>query len=210
MATGFEIVAGKIFDVILGEAFHGALAEFMAGQAAMAREEIVRQLERGKLWAITDDKAAAAIFVYLRAARDGAARINLRMMAEALINAAQEPTFAPDEFRRQADALASLSRDEVLLLAAFLRAHRHAAEQRRDAVDSKKSADLAWAAILADPSQFPPGFDVIPVGAALGRTGWVVPGSGFGTITYYTTSLFDGVARLVDFEARKLDAEGGA
>jgi hypothetical protein len=210
MATGLEIIGGKqLFDLILGEAFHGALAKFMAAQADIAREEIVKQLEKGKLWAITDDKGAAAIFVYLRAARDGAARINLRMMAEALINAAQEPTFAPDEFRRQADALASLSRDEVLLLAAFLRAHRHAAEQSGEALNSKKTADFAWAAILADPSQFPLGFDIIPVAAALGRTGWVVPGSGFGTLTYYTTSLFDGVARLVDFEARKLDLGAG-
>jgi len=207
MTAVVAIVGEKLFDLILGETFHGALGKVMEGRAKMAREEIVKQLQKGKLGAIADDDAAAAMFTYLRAAQEGAARINLRMMAEAFVNASREPTFAPDEFRRQSIALASLSRDEVLLLAAFLRANRAAAPGPGEPNDGTKAMSVAWASILADKSQFPPAFDAIALAAALARTGWVVPGSGFGAITYYTTGAFDGVARLVDFELARMELE---
>jgi hypothetical protein len=105
--------------------------------------------------------------------------------------------------------LSSLSRDEVLLMAAFLRANRAAAPGPGEPNDSTKSTSMAWGSILGDASQFPPGFDAIAVAAALARTGWIVPGSAYGGIAYYTTAAFDGVARLVDFQLARLDLENG-
>jgi hypothetical protein len=205
MSTGLEIVGGKIFDLILSETFGGAIGRLMENRARMAREEIVKQLEKGKHWAITDDDAAAAIFSYLRAAQEGAARVNLRMMAEALFNAAQESTFEPVEFRRHASALASLSRDEVLLLAAFLHTKRAIPMPApSDAEGMRRAADHVWISILGDAAQFPEGFEILGVVAALTRTGWVIPVSSVGQINYFTTSDFDRVARLVDFEVVRL------
>src|ERR1700722_15457593 len=161
MSVLLTIAGEKLFDLILGETFHGALGRIMAGRAEMAREEIVKQLQKGKLGAIADDDAAAAMFTYLRAAQEGAARINLRMMAEAFVNASHEPTFAPNEFRHQSLAPASLSRGGVLLLAAFLRANRAAAPGPGEPNDGTKSMSVAWASILADTSQLPPVLDCL-------------------------------------------------
>ncbi|HEY3814886.1 MAG TPA: hypothetical protein VGL66_16835 [Caulobacteraceae bacterium] len=198
MMIGTDVILEKIFDAIVGETLHGALERLMANRMAIAREEILAQLKKGKHWAISDDDAAAATFTYLRAAQEGVARENLRMIAEALVNGAQEATFAPDEFRRHANTLANLSRDETILLAEFIRVHRAYAASDQVIAPENYSA-VIWASISQ--TSFPPGFDFVATAGALSRTGWVVPQSGFGGITYCTSATFDAVSRLVDFEA---------
>jgi hypothetical protein len=199
MSTIVAIAGAKIIDELWGTAAHGVWDRFKTLRMAKAREILLGELRNGKHWAITDDQAVAALFAYARAASEGAARVNLRMIAEALANSAQEPSFAPDEFRRHADSLAGLSRDEILLLASFIRANRHAALQPDEPQDQTRRASMAWASVLKDPD-IPPALDTIALAAALGRTGWIAPASSYGGLTYYTTSVFEGVVRLVDFE----------
>jgi hypothetical protein len=74
------------------------LKAYQQKRAEEARETLRTALSKGKHWAITEDQAAAALFAYMRAAEEGAARVNLEMIAEAFANSAQEPSFAPDEF----------------------------------------------------------------------------------------------------------------
>lgn len=199
-----ELIASKLFDEIAGAVFHGALDRFLKQQRAVAREEIMRQLKLGRHWAIQDDDAAAVMFGYLRAVQEGAARVNLRMIAEALFTGAQEPIFVPNEFLRHAASLAGLTRDEILFLAAFIQANRDATSQPGDPSDPTKRSMIAWSLMLK-PSDTSTTLDVIAHAAALGRTGWVVPVSVYGGLTYYTTSIFDAVARLVDFERVKME-----
>jgi hypothetical protein len=205
MITIGSAVAAKVFDEIAGATFHTALDRLVARHRAIGREALLEQVRKGKPWAIQDDDAAAAMFAYLRAVQEGAAKANLRMIAEALFNAAQEPTFAPDEFRRHADALAALSRDEILLLAAFIRANKATEGRPGDQTDPNIRAGLVWATILQGGEL--PGLDVLALAAALGRTGWIEPLAGGGGMMYYTTSAFSTIERLVDFEGAKLEVE---
>jgi hypothetical protein len=71
---------------------------------------------------MSEDDAAAFLLRYLRAAQEGAARLNLRLMARVVVGKAHagEPLYA-DEFLRYADTLASLARNEVVLLGALIR-----------------------------------------------------------------------------------------
>jgi hypothetical protein len=102
-------------------------------------------LSRGKFWAITDDKAAAAMWRYLRAAMEGAARRNLELLAEALVSGAVDPEFAPDEFKRQADRLDGVSRKEIIVLAAFLRTNTLPAADGEAALVTRFKATIARA-----------------------------------------------------------------
>lgn len=188
-------LAGKVVDVLS----EGALQKLLSGRMREARERLMKEVAKGKPWVITDDEATAALFAYFNAAREGAARINLQMIAEALAAGASEPTFAPDTFRRHAGDLASLSRDEVLVLAAFHRANGKAASQP----DSEKSVRSSAWALMRDQgwTGLPQSLDIYAAITALGRTGWVSSASGFGSLIYYTTASFEEIARLVDLQA---------
>ena len=109
-----------LVDYIQGKVADDILRRLMHGRHEAARDVLAAKMAKGRPWLASEDDTAAALFTFVRAAQEGAARLNLRLMAEAMTNAAQEPTFAPDVFRYHAAMLASLSRDEVRLLAAFV------------------------------------------------------------------------------------------
>lgn len=70
---------------------------------------------------IRDDDAAAIIFRYMRAAEEGAARLNLKLMAQVIVGLVSAPGFYANDFLIWADVLASLRRDEVLILGVMYR-----------------------------------------------------------------------------------------
>lgn len=187
-----------LIDYIEGKVADDVLRRLMHGRREAARDSLAAKMARGKPWLASEDDTAAALFTYVRAAQEGAARLNLRLMAEAMTNAAQEPTFAPDVFRHHAAVLAGLSRDEVRLLAAFARENRTAAAEPDDPTDAFKRVALVWTRLLNDTAS---GLEVTALAGALTRTGWLVTYSGFGGLVYATSRAFEDVVRLVDFEA---------
>jgi hypothetical protein len=195
----------------LKEAVPHALAELQRRHLEAAREIIVRRLQRGKLWAISDDDAAAALWTYLRAAQEGAARRNLEMMAEALATAAAEPSFYPNEFRRQASVLADLSREEVYVLAAFIRAKRGFPGGGEDGAAKAGEWQAVCTDLLRQPALFPDGYAVEAHTAGLLRTGLVLPWSGLDAFTgFSSTPRLIALARLVDFQLAAEASEGTA
>lgn len=194
---------------VVAAAFKAAVPKavrlYQARQATKAREAIAKQLSRGKYWAITDDKAAAAMWRYLRAAMEGAARRNLDLLAEALVNGAVDPEFAPDEFKRQADRLETLDRKEVIVLAAFLHVNSLPAVQNEVALVSRYRAAVLRAIesnLLVDEEE------VDTCMTALTRTGWISHANGYGFAGFRLTSELIRLSGLVDFHAassRELD-----
>lgn len=175
------------------------LKDYQRQRAVEARDTLLNALAQGKTYRITDDQAAAAIFAYMRAAEEGAARLNLGMIAEAFANAAQEPTFAPDVFRRHTRMLADLSREEIIVVAQLIKANRVAQTAQPNEVGQTILRELDRA--LVGPDKFfksRAGF-YRHLGA-LQRTGIVVGTSaGFGHV-YMPTGLLDEIERLVDFD----------
>ena len=209
MPSLVAIAAGKIIDELWSEAFHGAIGRLMERRARQAREVLEAELRKGRHWAITEDAAAAAIFSYLRAAREGTARVNLQMIAEALRNSAEEPTFASDEFRRHVNILAELSNEEIVVLAAFIR-HRRREGEGIDQDGSRKSGEWndVCSSLLERRHLFRDGHEVVAHTVGLLRTGLVIPWSGLGAYTGFSaTPRLDALARLVDFELASLELE---
>lgn len=194
-----------LVDYIQGKVADDVLRRLMHGRREAAREELAAKMAKGKPWLASEDDTAAALFTYVRAAQEGAARLNLQLMAEVMTNAAREPTFAPDVFRHHVAALASLSTDEVRLLAAFARENRAAAAEPDDPTDAFKRVSLVWARLLNDQTS---GLEVTALAGALTRTGWLITYSGFGGLVYSTSRAFEDVVRLVDFEAELAELRG--
>ncbi|KAA3500804.1 hypothetical protein DXM27_16505 [Rhizobium rhizogenes] len=94
------------------------LKRVLKKRADAAREILIEEMKLGHKFKeeISEDEVAATIFRYMRAAEEGAARRNLRFLAAvAAGQAAQEGLYA-DTFLRWADVIASLSREEIIVL----------------------------------------------------------------------------------------------
>lgn len=74
-------------------------------------------------------EAAAILFRYQRAAEEGAAKLNLRMLAAVFAGQAMHRSVAADDFLYLADILAPLKREEVILLGTMVRLHAKQTEQ---------------------------------------------------------------------------------
>jgi hypothetical protein len=95
----------------------------MRGREEAARDIMFDELRLGRVdhAAISDDSIVSVIVRYLRAAREGAARLNLRLLAKAVAGTLATGELIADEFLVHADMLTSLTRTEILVIAALYR-----------------------------------------------------------------------------------------
>lgn len=204
-----EIAGSAIVGKVFGAAASGAFYLLKKKRLDVAREVIQRELEKGKVWAIADDEAAAALFTYLRCAEEGVARLNLEMIAEAFVNGAQDLSFAPDEFRRLAGKLADLSREEILVLAVLMK------EQRREVDPSGNPVigQFFWKGVvdslLLNTAIFPNHATILGHCSALTRTGWLAGSTGWDAEGYIPTPQIYPVEQLVEWRRAAQVAETG-
>ncbi|RDJ16948.1 hypothetical protein [Rhizobium grahamii] len=88
-----------------------------------ARDILLAEIRQGRsLIEFHDaDEAAAITYRYMRAAEEGAARLNLRLLAGVIVGSAEGPGLYADDFLRWADILAGLKREEVITLGVIQR-----------------------------------------------------------------------------------------
>ena len=88
-----------------------------------ARRILQEEIARGtkSLSDVPDEELASVAFRYLRAATEGTARLNLRLMAATASGQANGAGLYADEFLRWADLIANLRREEVIVLATLYR-----------------------------------------------------------------------------------------
>ncbi|MCX4151752.1 MULTISPECIES: hypothetical protein [Paraburkholderia] len=167
-----------------------------------ARTIMLRALKEGSVTLCESDleESVAVLYRYLRAAEEGAARRNLRLLAGVFAGQVSGQSIAADEFLYYADILSPLRREEVLLLGTL---HRIWIEQCAASPDVSKRRTGTLGALKAEliPSVFEDDSDFVSVLASLTRTGLVSPFSGFGGEYYQPSPLLQRLARMVDFEA---------
>lgn len=193
---------------LVGKAFLAAgkmaYAKLQQQRLERARQIILKRLKAGKWWVITEDEGAAALFAYLRAAEEGAARRNLELIAEVLANGAVDPEFDTNEFRRHARHLAELSREEAIALGIVMKADQLVSDPKKDPWRPLADFAVNQSGTFDSPEHFS------EVLAGLMRTGYVRPLSLFGTMGFYPTREVERLARLVDVDAvvKAAEAEG--
>jgi hypothetical protein len=143
-----------------------------------------------------EDDRVAVVYRYLRAAWEGGARVNLRLLAKAIVGRLWLNTLVPDEFLPHADALAALSRDEIVLIATMYRVHYRN--------DSKP----VWDTAVSELKEF--GWSDDHARATAGRalrSGYVIAGTGFGALKFRLSPMLLDLCKTVDF-ADALRREG--
>ncbi|KKC34841.1 hypothetical protein WH91_01025 [Devosia psychrophila] len=100
-----------------------AWRSLIAQRVAAARDILTGEMSRGTkaLHDVAEDEVAAVTFRYMRAAIEGTARLNLRLMAATASGQAHGAGLYADDFLRWADLIASLRREEVIVLATLYR-----------------------------------------------------------------------------------------
>lgn len=153
----------------------------------------------------TDD-AAAILFRYLRAAQEGAARLNLGLLGSCIHGQITASALYADQFLYHADLLASLKREEVMLLAALLRQIKKFDDEIARGVEIPEGTSrtaMVHERILEELTGSPPFLTkehVVAIAAATQRTGLLILSAGFGGQFIIAGPLLAEVERLIDIE----------
>lgn len=103
---------------VAGAAGAEALHRLLAKRAETARETLIEELRKGVHTpaSFSEDEFAAVLFRYLRAAQEGAARQNLRLLARLISGMSAQGSLHASDFLRWADVLQSLTPQEIVFL----------------------------------------------------------------------------------------------
>lgn len=188
-----------------GAGLAAVLKAVMTRREKVARETLLAELANtGRLPVDAEiDDCVAILYRYARAAQEGTARLNLRLLAAVFAGQVREREIVADDFLHYADMLASLRRRDVVVLGTLLRITEDPGDER---LENAQKIHIAAIGELV-PSVFDTAADYNATAAALQRTGLVVGvamGGGFGpggaAILYRPTALLFELHRLVDIE----------
>jgi hypothetical protein len=152
-------IAGDLFPVVtgipLGSTLVSSVHRLIDTRRRQARDILIEELSQGRAFieSILEVDELAAIFLkYVRAAEEGTARLNLRLMAMAIRGMTHKRTLTANRFLYYAGFLATLSREEVIALATLY---------ENEALEPDRVSDMSLAAEHAcaqGKSLFPPFF----------------------------------------------------
>lgn len=194
----------EIVTDVVGKLGYGAalsplskpLNDYVVRRANIALAILANAL-RGKGWRLDEDQTAGIYLTYQRGVEEGAAEPNMRLMADAIASLAQEATFSTATARRHLNHLAGLSREEVVICAAF---YRELASRGASVPDRNDYATFeAVRTALVGLPMFPTFDHFWGAVAGLCRTGWIAPVSGWDGGFYAASPQLTEVGKLVDF-----------
>lgn len=172
-----------------------------------AREIWLEEIRRGKRDIVDvgqQDEAAAILFRYQRAAIEGTARLNLRLMASIAAGQSERGNFRADEFLAWSDSVATLRREELILLAEMFRAEREMPASLTPAERDLWPLAGKWEAVhrVIIPDPFRDAEEVQAAAASASRSGLVMATSGGfdDPVTYVTTSRLARLVQLASIE----------
>lgn len=178
-----------------GSTVQAAIEGFFKRRSDAAREIMLEELNAGVKsphQLAASDEDIACIIRYLEAARLGAARVNLRLMARAYVGQVAGSNLVADEFLQHVTGLSTLSRSELIVLATMLRVH---------ARSSEPIEKFPWIECLAElESQGWSQERAQGCAAACMRSGFVVAASAWDLIAFRPSPQLLDLARTVDFD----------
>lgn len=199
-AIAADMVA--LTDVPVGNVLIEAVQAVQERRQRQPREILLEELRQGEALierAEEIDELAAIMLKYVRAAEEGTARLNLRMMAMIIRGMSLKRTLVASRFLYYANFLATLSREEVIAITTLYKNERRSRLKIPIENDARARARADTKAELI-PSIFPTERHLNGVLQSASRTGLVVPLSGWGSLVYQTTPLMKEIASLAKLQ----------
>ena len=196
-ATGFIVGTG---NELLSKLFNDRAEK----ARAIAIQEI-KKCGRSKFDLPDADQFIAIVYRYARAALEGTAELNLKILAKIMKGQAIEGAIYATEFNEFADIVSSLKTREVVYLGTMLRLYSKGnlvqKEDSNDSYDIEQSVMIRMIKQLQGTEHFPEKRDLKACEAGLQRTSLIYPVSQLisgGTI-YAPSSDLERLAQLVEF-----------
>lgn len=185
-----------------GDLANRALDAVLRKRAEQARDILLDELRHGEKTLSSDDieEGVAILYRYARAAHEGTARLNLRLMAQVLVGQLRTERLQANEFLVYADVLTALRRDEIVLLGCFYR-HWHTLASDQTERDPRAFEAQKMTRSELVPQYFANDGEVDAAFAAIVRTGLLGTTTGFDGGTYWPTRLFAKLCSDARFEA---------
>jgi hypothetical protein len=192
-----DLPFGNTIEAVLG----GLLRKIQAKRQERARVILIDEIATGKRTPRSvheADEFVAILYRYLDAARQGAATLNLRLLAKVIAGQFEREEVQADEFLRFADILTTLTKDEVIFLGTL---HRHFEKDK-----SARGAVVVYREVIDElaTSKSMDSKEIRAIAAALQRTGLILPittvvtgGAGF---QCQPSPLLDRLIRLISLE----------
>lgn len=177
-----------------------AIASYLQRRLEESRDMLLEELRQGNIDRIEFDseyELGGVLFRYFNAVRDNAARLNLRLMAKAMVGQARNDQIYADEFTRYANILSAMTRDEVI---ASITVYKYTLDIERTPVTSfsdprtQKMVDDVVPSLFADVDYF------ISVCGALTRFGLVINSNDGNSFRFVSTSIMANLTKLIDFQ----------
>lgn len=148
-------------------------------RAVKARDIAISEMKKGsrdKLDVADPDEFVAILYRYMRAATEGQATINLRLMAQVMRGHAVNPSLFASDFLAYADLISSLRREEVVFLATMLKFTRAGGQIPKtddsgELYDLEQSVEIELRRSLLGTEFFPNRESVSACELAIQRTG---------------------------------------
>ena len=205
-----SIIASAFSDMLAHFQFGGASVTSAIAQTAIAgylrrrleesHDVLLEELRQGNIDRIEFDseyELGGVLFRYFNAVRDNAARLNLRLMAKAMVGQVRNEQLYADEFTRYANILSAMTRDEVI---ASITVYRYTLDIERTPVTSfsdprtQKMVDSVVPSLFVDSDYF------IAVCGALARFGLVIDSNDGNSFRFVSTPIMANLAKVVDFQ----------
>ena len=203
----FAALAGELWIAAsAGGARSAALSSVLGWRLEEAAEILdseLRQIKRRLTRVGEVEEAAGMVFRYVRAAEEGASQINLRIMAKAIRGLAAGGRPKASAFLRYADAVASLSVDEICAIYSLLDKTNELDRQGL----TKDRDGKAWSLMIEDlvPRLFPDQQAVADTLLTASRTGLVTKAAPFKLGPFATTPLLHELASFASLDRAIVD-----
>jgi len=209
MANLPEIIGALAADALSAFSIPGgstaavAIAAYGKWRSDQAREILFGELCNGGKspeQVSAQDDGIAVIHGYLRAAWEGRARLNLRLLAKAIVGQLQAGNLVADEFFLYAESLAGLSRDEIILISTLFRQHHKIPDVPEDEMGEREKQS-PWLAAMADMEA--KGWSKDKTSAVAGRcmrSGFVIAQSAWDGLAFKASPMLLDLCKTVDFD----------
>ena len=210
MSTNLPSFAGAIagdllsfFGFPLSNAGGQTLNFLMTRRLEVARGILLEELRAGSILpneTELSDEMAGVLFRYARAAAEGAARRNLRLLAQIIRSRHLSLSLYASEFARHAEILATLSRDEISFLATM---HRVGQSPEIAAAEENSRAGRIGEQLktILVPRLFGTDDELRACALSLARTGLVLLDSAWGGLVFWPSPLLRKIAEMASLEA---------
>ncbi len=214
-SDAISLVADAAHITIPGAAVAGgAVTRFLRRRTEAARDILLDELRRANITdveAASEDDAVGVVYRYLRAAQEGAARLNLRLLAKVIVGQFEAGRLMADEFLQYAESLAALSRDEIIVIGTMYRAMVEQLAQMRENPATFPNGIDPWAATKRALAE--KGWEedrVAAAGTRSQRSGLVVGHAAYGGMIFSASPMLTELGKTVDFDDALRREEKGA